>query len=556
MKKLIALLLCAIITLLCIPVVAVFASSDGYTAIGTAAEFEALMKDSAKWNGKYRLTADIDLSSIALTPIGTEAIPFTGVFDGSFYRISGITVEGTGIIGLFGSVKNAEIRNLLVSGTVKNLDTSIGMNSGVATGGIIGFATQKCVFENLLSEVAVTGSCNVGGVIGYAFVDYDDFTVRNCINTGKVTGTAVACGGIIGHLQSSGSADHSVIITGCTNNGAVDCTDTEAGIAVTAGGIIGKFYCETPTEITYCVNNGEIIASEKATDAGGIGGIVGRIADKDVAISLLLKGCLNNAKVQGGYYAGGIGGYMNLHNSSMSDSFVEECANYGEISGLRYGAGMIGYLRGQDTTGTYKIYLKNCFNSGKISATNTDASGTTSGGMVGYQVRSELSGCLNLGEVSQPNVSEPVRIGGISGYAYSYSGTSCYSVLLDPYGSMNADNYQADDASRKISYEDAKLQTNFAGFDFNSVWKMGNLSPVLQNVGNNTEIKHAGDTAPVTTPSAQTSESETGEPVPETTVPGGETTPETGSFAVYFAIAGLVSLFAIAGIGLKKRYQK
>ena len=58
-------------------------------------------------NGKYHLTADIDLSDGEWTPIGT----FTGIFDGQGYVIHNLTITGKHQnSGLFSAIQNANIK--------------------------------------------------------------------------------------------------------------------------------------------------------------------------------------------------------------------------------------------------------------------------------------------------------------------------------------------------------------------------------------------------------------------------------------------------------------
>ncbi|MCL2253044.1 MAG: hypothetical protein FWC09_01245, partial [Lachnospiraceae bacterium] len=61
----------------------------------------------------FRLASDIDLAGINWNPIGTNAAPFFGVFDGNNYTISNLNINLStrDYVGLFGSNR----------GTIKNL---------------------------------------------------------------------------------------------------------------------------------------------------------------------------------------------------------------------------------------------------------------------------------------------------------------------------------------------------------------------------------------------------------------------------------------------------
>lgn len=72
---------------------------------------------SKKTNAYYVLTNDIDLSGKNWLPIGNEKTPFSGVFDGNNYTISGLTCtfqQAKKYQGLFGVTKNAVIKNITI----------------------------------------------------------------------------------------------------------------------------------------------------------------------------------------------------------------------------------------------------------------------------------------------------------------------------------------------------------------------------------------------------------------------------------------------------------
>ena len=59
-------------------------SSAEYTVISTADELIALMGDSSRWSGNYRLGDNIDLTGkTGQARIGDNTTAFTGIFDGN-----------------------------------------------------------------------------------------------------------------------------------------------------------------------------------------------------------------------------------------------------------------------------------------------------------------------------------------------------------------------------------------------------------------------------------------------------------------------------------------
>ena len=70
-------------------------------------------------NAKAKLTEDLDFSAYTgynWTPIGTADKPFSGIFDGNSYTISGLKSSGADHAGLFGYADGAEISKLIVKG--------------------------------------------------------------------------------------------------------------------------------------------------------------------------------------------------------------------------------------------------------------------------------------------------------------------------------------------------------------------------------------------------------------------------------------------------------
>ena len=164
---------------------------DGVYQIGTAdelAEFSALVNAGSR-NVSAVLTADIDMAECSGTfnPIGTEANPFNGSFDGQGHKISNLTIDtGADCAGLFGYVAApCDFKNFV-------LDASCTI-SGASNCGVIGVAVPGAKGTiNLINlgnegDVLCTGQNN-GGIIGCNMQEPATFTFVNCYTTGKVTG--------------------------------------------------------------------------------------------------------------------------------------------------------------------------------------------------------------------------------------------------------------------------------------------------------------------------------------------------------------------------------
>lgn len=147
----------------------------GVYQIGTADELrwfaDAVNNGTQAIKGK--LTADIQLNADGSTenkwtPIGSEATPFKGTFDGDGHTVSGVYIDSTAdCVGFFGSVAipyvapadepetvNSEFVLQHSVTSIKNLNiTNATVKGGYSVGGIVGYA------ENLgISDCSFSGT--------------------------------------------------------------------------------------------------------------------------------------------------------------------------------------------------------------------------------------------------------------------------------------------------------------------------------------------------------------------------------------------------------------
>ena len=126
-------ILSVMLILSAMPLTAAAESAD--VTIATAAElrqFAADVNNGNTYEGKtVTLTADVALGgeNSPWTQIGKDSAPFKGTFDGGYHIVSGLYIASGSSVGLFGDVNGGTVKNLVVRGEV-------------------------------------TGSSNVGGVVG------------------------------------------------------------------------------------------------------------------------------------------------------------------------------------------------------------------------------------------------------------------------------------------------------------------------------------------------------------------------------------------------------
>jgi hypothetical protein len=155
---------------------------------------EQLQEMKGNLTAHYALGNDIDASGTVnwnggagFEPIGTEATPFTGSFDGRRYKIINLFIDRLGIlnVGLFGYVGSG--------GVVENVgmeNVNISGNGGV--GGLVGRCAGGTVSDSY-STGLVRGYTNTGGLIGYE----PNGTLSNSYSTCSVNGGDMV-GGLVG----------------------------------------------------------------------------------------------------------------------------------------------------------------------------------------------------------------------------------------------------------------------------------------------------------------------------------------------------------------------
>ncbi len=304
---------------------------------------------------------DINFENVAVEPIGSNQIPFSGVYDGCGFSIKNVTIDTSEYtyLGLFG----------YSTGTIKNLDA-------------------------LNCSIAVSQSSNtmyVGIIAGYNRGTLLKCSVMSDISA-KVKGesTRLYCGGICGYTVKT--------IEDCTFSGVITADVAYANSTVYAGGICGYGAAQNS------INSGTVTASATATSDAYAGGIV---AYGMSAIS----NCLNSGKVSAinadTAFAGGIAGYQGstvTGSKNTGEIYANTKYSYSET----YSGGIVGHNRGTTSF---------CENSGTIHG-DSSSSNVRVGGIVGMNDKI-VEDCINVGTVYGESTSNESRIGGIVGSLYS-----------------------------------------------------------------------------------------------------------------------------------------
>ncbi|MDM8110745.1 hypothetical protein QUV50_02960 [Phascolarctobacterium faecium] len=352
-----------------------FTKANGYMWVEDVEQLQAIGKNANTLSGNYALRNSIDATSTeqnGFTSIGSDdSKAFTGNFDGIDYNIFGLTIKNGGEnTGLFGYTNNATISNVtLVGGSIT------GSNN---VGAIVGNANNTTL-TNVVNSAAVSGNSNVGGIVGSA----TGTTVEDAINTGAIEGIA----------------------------------DTDNG-GINVGGLIGS------------MNNSDLIGnSYNLGDVSGnghnVGGLVGSASNSTIGNPSVVNGkpvenietVYNRMDVTGAYNVGGIVGNMegtavqNAENSGTVTATGHTTENYIYHSDYTVDGHNKHNAEGKDdTNGHYAVATVNVANVGGIAGTSS--------------ADSTITDVLNTGDVSSSKVKEQEQeyyaagnVGGIVGSA-------------------------------------------------------------------------------------------------------------------------------------------
>ncbi|MCQ2427525.1 MAG: hypothetical protein MJ137_03850 [Clostridia bacterium] len=437
MKKTLAILLSALMVL---SLAALGVSAADPVEISTAEQFAAMAPD-----GNYKLTADIKVSD-------TYDKAFTGTFDGNGHTI---TVSAP----LFAEF-NGTVTKLCVRGAVSgegNIAPFAIVSAGMKATELYNAATVTSTNTEIVGSYVTSNYA--AGIVAYV---KGASTFTNCVNEAAISGN-IHCGGLVGYSENV-----SVTFTGCVNNGTIAVPSGVkgrcGGIMALGGSTAADFKdAEFTVTFTNCVNNAPVTGGDQ------VGGLLGW-----TMFNVICNGCVNNGAVESTTnYAGGLvsrPGNDAARIDGPASEFIN-CINTGDVTSFQsQAAGMCSYV-------CTSLVVKNCINTGKISAGIAGEKNATVGGLVGkaavgagnqtvviensvntgvVESRQHAAGivgsvgakdskpaipftvknCLNTGNV----IANTGYAGGLVGYEYGWGGGGQYMDLED---SVNTGNVTA-----------------------------------------------------------------------------------------------------------------
>ena len=355
MRKLIAILLGAVM-MLSLAVVGVSAADP--TPVASAADFAAMTADG-NYKLTADIAIDASWGADPVTPFAgtfdgnghtvTISAPLFVQFKGTIKNLTingAVVKEGTAneVASYAGAIANNVPKDstaVVIDNIVNNASITFKYRGGALIGQISSGSTVT--ITNCVNNGAILGGNMAGGFVGYSQSKSSDngstLSVENCVNNGSVTIdvsrelTGLA-GGLVGRYggdDGTYNATSNVIIKNCLNTGAVTGTSQAAGILAHArsGNVV----------IENCTNKGVILSTYTAANDGtsDAAGIFGSTASSGGHYCLVtVSKCVNEADVTSkNARAAGIVGYVWCGGQGDNYLFsqVLDCINKGNIKG-------------------------------------------------------------------------------------------------------------------------------------------------------------------------------------------------------------------------------
>lgn len=453
-------------------------------------------------DAKFELANDIDFAGSTINPLNGN---FTGVLDGKGFVVKNFVINRP-------SASNVGIFQTMSGATIQNIDLlNFSINGYMKVGSIVGTANGFNTFDNITVEGSVTGILNTGGMIGVAAASAN-LSMSNITSTVTVQGNNYT-GGIVGIATSS---DGSFIFDGIELNNTVNGLGYVGGLAaqiqepnttisnVTSnsnvaainnyvGGLAGEI---AGGNISFVTINGDVSTPKDASD-GHVAGLVGRSIG-----NVSFDNCTFTGNISAGSsHVGGILGSGNtatITNSSSSGTITVVDDRYNSVTS--YIGGIVGLLNEDstihDSNSSMNINAVSNFVGGiagrfhgensimyNVFSTGTiDARTSFVGGVAGYFFGEEFRDSYSTSTVSITNPTPKSYIGGLLGYANSW--TSRYERLYST-GDVIINNGTADYVGGLIGY--------FRGGYLENSYASGNVSGVRNSSGALVGL-HRGDT--------------------------------------------------------------
>lgn len=502
-----------------------------YRWIKDGKELEKIGQETGWGMGdNYALRYSIDLTGSDQTPIGTEGKAFKGKFDGLDNSIFGLSIDNRdnskgNATGFFGFTDGAIMGNVtLIAG-----NDGVSIQGGATdTGAFIGHAVNTTV-KGVNSTLKVSGTNNVGGIIGYAKNDTGrtysvaDATgsvkpdsrsseLSNLTNTGNVSGVSNV-GGLVGYMEGgklSNDEEDRAQYKGSYNLGKITGIDKDLNYSSNIGGLIGK-----AVNATVGGTKNTLINYNTVEGGYNVGGIVGSAINTTVA----------NASNEGVVKANGYtyDSYI-YHTDYTGNDWKNNDAALTGTHKAEVRAANVGGIVGSSSAGSE---LKDVTNKADVSSAlvkQTITSGDrpdhpdhfdhyAAGNVGGIVGRAEDSNITNANNV-ESNIRGAMNVGGIAGY---FGSTDVNDVYKNDYRILNAINNGGDIMATGGIKENGEFTYEITRSDYNpnqdkEKYITGNIGGIagylygasvrIEAAGNRGDVHTAADMSKLTSQAA------------------------------------------------------
>lgn len=232
-------------------------------------------------NAKLTCSIDMDCDNHAFAGIGSSANPYSGTFNGQNYTISGYKRTSSATIatgfGFFNNTSGAHLCNLTLQGGIYITGAD---NKSPYIGALVGRALNT-VIEDVTSSVSIQTDATITGtegsgirIVGGLVAEVQGCTINRCRYNGTMTLNAQTdvigdrFGGIVGYAQVTPST-----ISNCLFDGEIVALKN----SIIIGGIIARGLNNTNVSISNCLSVGTLNLTTVNTNCGPIVGSGGTV---------------------------------------------------------------------------------------------------------------------------------------------------------------------------------------------------------------------------------------------------------------------------------------
>ncbi|MGN1169835.1 MAG: hypothetical protein ACI4RB_06910, partial [Acutalibacteraceae bacterium] len=393
---------------------------DGKYLVYYAVDLAFINENLSKFNGaSFKLANDIDMSSAAqFEPIGGAGEAFTGSFDGCSHKIISLTLDGTSKAGLFGTLKDADVKNIVFESAKINAS---GSYAAVLAGQITGKSTvSNITFNNCTVVCAQSYAGVLAGYVGegasVSGVTVNSAEVKAMSYAGGVVGSAegIKADNVSVGKSAVESSGYAGAFAGCLGENAALSAVTLKASTVDggkfAGGVAG--YAENTSVDSVKADSLKVTAQSGAiASVGYAGGIAASFSGE------IKNSTINNSSVTA-VISGGLVGSAVKDQKTAVESCEVNALKVTSAGSASVGGGIIAVVQGEAVV------------TGSTAGKNTTVSGGyINGGIIGeVKGSAEISGCVSFADVSGFTASAKTAVG--TGGAVGRIGSDAVSVKI------------------------------------------------------------------------------------------------------------------------------